>query len=269
MSRIVWLDDGFADPVEAALPIDDPGVRYGEGLFETMRSDDGVIPWLERHLARLGRSITELGLAPMPDIEAVRSAATAVAAALPSGPARIRVTVTPRPTLLVEGGPITPDPASRVTAASIRGLWHPDRRIAEHKTLSFLGWRDSLRRAVALGADTALLLDAQGRLGEASTANVFCVIGGELVTPPVRGILPGITREVVLELTAAREEVLDEPVWRAADEMFLTSGVRGVVGVAACDGATVGAGAGAITAEVEALVAARLRAPSRSAKEER
>ena len=262
VSRLVWLDDGFVDPAGAALSIDDPGVRHGEGLFETLRAEDGTIPWLDRHLGRLERSIAALGLVPMPELTAVRSAATAVAMALPAGPARIRVTLTPRPTLLVEGTPIAPGAATSVTAASIRGAWHPNRTIAEHKTLSFLGWRDSQRRAAAAGADTALLLDEKGRLGEASTANVFCAIGGDLVTPPVRGILPGITRAVVMELVAIREEILDEPVWRAADEIFLTSAVQGVVGLAACDGAAIGDGSARVTGEVGMLVAERFRTPS-------
>lgn len=261
MSRVVWLDGGFADPDTAALSMDDPGVRYGEGLFETMRADGGAIPWLARHLRRLDRSIEVLGLAPMPGLDAVAAAAEAVAAALPPRPARIRVSVTPRPTLLVEGESLAREDPERIAVAAFRGLWHPGRAIAEHKTLSFIGWRDSLRRAAGAGADTALLLDADGRLGEASTANVFCVVGGELVTPPVRGILPGVTREVVLELTAAREEMLDEPIWRAADEIFLTSGVRGVTGVATCDGRVIGDGGEAVTSEVATLVAERLRAP--------
>lgn len=261
MSRVVWLDGGFANPATAALSIDDPAVRYGEGLFETMRADGGTIPLIARHLRRLDRSIAALDLAPMPALAAVRTAAETVAAALPAGPARIRVTVTPRPTLLVEGELIAPDEPRRLATAAFRGLWHPGRAIAEHKTLSFIGWRDSQRRAAAAGADTALLLDSDGRLGEASTANVFCVIGRELVTPPVQGILPGVIRELVLELTAARQEVLAESVWRAADEMFLTSGVRGVASVATCDGRPIGDGGEAVTSEVADLVAERLRPP--------
>ena len=261
MSRVVWLDGDFVDPGVAALPIDDPAVRYGEGLFETMRGDGGTIPLLARHLRRLERSIAALDLAPMPGLDAVRDAAEAVAAALPAGPARIRVTVTPRPTLLVEGDLLAGNQPGRLAVAAFRGLWQPGRAIAEHKTLSFIGWRDSQRRATAAGADTALLLDADGGLGEASTANVFCVFGGELVTPPVRGILPGVVRELVLELTAAREEHLDEAVWRAADEMFLTSGVRGVAGVATCDGRVIGDGGEAVTTEVATLVAEQLQPP--------
>jgi branched-chain amino acid aminotransferase len=266
MAGIAWVNGRLGGVDEPLIAATDRGFLYGEGLFETMRADGGTIPLIARHLRRLERSIAALDLAPMPALGAVRAAAEAVAAALPAGPARIRVTVTPRPTLLVEGELLAPDQLGRLAVAAFRGLWHPGRAIAEHKTLSFIGWRDSQRRAAAVGADTALLLDADGRLGEASTANVFCVIGGELVTPPVRGILPGVIRELVLELTGAREEPLDEPVWRAADEMFLTSGVRGVAGVATCDRRVIGDGGEAVTAEVAALVSERLRSLGRTLK---
>lgn len=242
MTRVVWLNGTLVDPAGASLSIDDPGVRYGEGLFETMRGQDGAIPWLERHLARLQRSIAALGLEGMPTIAEVREATSFVAAKLDTGAARIRLTVTPHPTLLVEGVHAEIDPQATLTAASIRGAWQPGRRIAEHKTLSFLGWRDAQRQVQALGAGTALLLDAEGRLGEASAANVFCVIEGEIITAPISGILPGITRAVVMETAPVREAILDEPAWRAADEMFVTSAVRGVVPIIRCDGRVVGQG---------------------------
>ncbi len=259
MSRMVWLNGALVDPAGAGLSIDDPGVRYGEGLFETMRGQHGEIPWLERHLTRLERSIAALGLDGMPPLAQVRDAASSVAAALGPGAARIRVTVTPHPTLLVDGASAQIDPTATLNAAAIRGAWHPDNRLAEHKTLSFLGWRDAQRQAQALGADTALLLDADGRMGEASTANVFCVIGGELVTAPIRGILPGVTRSFVSEMTTVREAVLEERVWRAADEMFQTSAVRGVVPIVACDGTRIGPGEGGpLTRELRHAVAASL-----------
>jgi len=62
MSRVVWMNDGFVDPADAVMSIDDPGARFGEGLRETMRSSDGVVPWLDRHLDRLRRSATALAL---------------------------------------------------------------------------------------------------------------------------------------------------------------------------------------------------------------
>ncbi len=258
MSRVVWLNGALVDAAGAGLSIDDPGVRFGEGLFETMRGHNGTIPWLERHLARLQQSIATLGLDGMPPIADVRDAAALVAASFDTATTRIRVTVTPHPTLLVEGAPVEIDPDATLTAATVRGAWHPGRRVAEHKTLSFLAWRDAQRTAQATGADTALLLDIDGRLGEASTANVFCVIGGELVTAPIDGILPGITRAIVMELAPVRQAHLDEPTWRAADEMFVTSAVRGIVPITSCDGHDIGHGSRPLTTELRHHVASLL-----------
>ena len=72
--RIVWLDGALADPGRAGLPIDDPAVRWGEGLFETMRAEGGRVALLERHLARLARSAATLGLTAIPGPEALRAA---------------------------------------------------------------------------------------------------------------------------------------------------------------------------------------------------
>jgi branched-chain amino acid aminotransferase len=242
MKRVVWLNGALVDPATATVSIDDPGFRSGVGLFETMRGQDGRIPWLDRHLARLERSVTALGFDGVPALTAVREAAELVAATLGTGASRIRLTLTPHPTLLVEGAPTQIDPIVPLTAISLRGAWHPGRRIAEHKTLSFLDWRDAERRAHAAGAGTALLLDTTGRLGEAATASVFCVLDGEVTTAPIDGILPGVTREVLMELTSVREVVLDEPNWRAADEIFVTSAVRGVVPIVRCDARVIGLG---------------------------
>lgn len=236
MTRIAWLNDGFVEPAGALVSLDDPGFRLGVGLFETMRATDGRVPWLERHLERLARSTAALRLT-LPDLERTRAAIVAVAARFPTGHARVRATLTPFPTLLVEGTATTIDPAARVRVVGLRGTWHPGRALAEHKTLSFLDYEDAQRRAHQAGADTALLLDDRGRLGEAARANVFCLVAGELVTAPIQGLLPGVTRTAVMAAMPVREAVLDEDVWRAADGMFLTSAVQHVVPVSAVDGA--------------------------------
>jgi branched-chain amino acid aminotransferase len=259
MSRVVWRDGDFVGADTACLSIDDPGVRWGEGLFETMRGEHGRIPWLDRHLERLERSIATLGLSPMPDLAEVRRGALQSAQRLGHGSARIRVTVTPRPTVLVDAQSVRLDPEQTFTAVTVRGAWHPDRAEAEHKTLSWLTWRRAQRDARARGADVALLLDAEGRLGEGSTVNVFCVIGDEVVTAPATGLLPGVARAVVMELCPVVEGTLAEDVWRAAEEMFATSAVRGVVPITACDGRAVGSGGvGTVTRRLRSAVAGLL-----------
>jgi branched-chain amino acid aminotransferase len=259
MSRVVWLNGSLVDPADARLSIDDPAVRFGEGLRETMRGHNGTIPWLDRHLARLRRSLAALGLDGMPSIDDAATAATQVAAALDGGPARVRMTLTPFPTLLVEGEPVDLDPDETLTAATIRDTWHPTNRIAEHKTLSFLAWHEAERQARAAGADTAFLLDRERRLGEAATANVFCVRDGQILTTPIKGILPGITRQVVLELATVREAVVEERTWSTATEIFVTSAVRGVVPVVRVDDRALDVGP--VTIAMRTRVAAMLESP--------
>jgi branched-chain amino acid aminotransferase len=239
--RVAWLDGALVEPRAAALSIDDPGVRWGEGLFETMRAEAGRVALLERHLARLRASADALGLAPMPDAGRMRAAVDEALAAFGPRRARVRLIATPRPTLLVEVAPLDAGPAT-ARARSLRGAWLPDDRLAEHKSLSYARHRLSQRRAEAAGADHALLLDARGRLGEAALASVFCAVGGDLVTAPATGLLPGVARAVVLEALGGRQRALDEDAWRAADEIVLTNAVRGAVAVVEVDGRPVGAG---------------------------
>ncbi len=242
--RAVWLDGALVPPGAAALSIDDPAVRWGEGLFETMRAEGGRVGLLEHHLDRVAASAEALGMAPMPSRERMRGAVAEALAASGARPARVRLTVTPRPTLLVEVSPEEPAPAepAAVTAISVRGAWWPGNVIAEHKTLSYAGHRVAQRRAEAAGADHALLLDADGRLGEAALANVIVATGAGAFTAPARGLLAGVARAVAMEAGGVREQELPEAVWRGAREIVLTNAVTGALAVVAVDGAPVGDG---------------------------
>jgi branched-subunit amino acid aminotransferase/4-amino-4-deoxychorismate lyase len=242
--RTVWLDGGLVDPAAAALPIDDPGVRWGEGLFETMRAERGRVALLERHLDRLLGSAAALGLAPVPTRGEMRAAVRAVLAAAGAGPLRVRLTATARPTLLVEAAPEAPLPQEppAVAASARSGAWLPGDRMAEHKTLSYARHRRAQRAAEAAGAAHALLLDDAGRIGEAALASVLCAVDGELVTAPARGLLPGIARDVVAEALPVREELLPAALWRGAEEIVVVNAVRGAAAVTAVDGRPVGAG---------------------------
>lgn len=258
--RIVWLDGALADPGRAALSIDDPAVRWGEGLLETMRAEGGRVALLERHLARLGHSAAALALAGMPGADAMRAAVRDAVAAAPPGPLRVRLCASPRPTLLVEVTPEEPlGEAGAASAISLPGAWLPGNRIAEHKTLSYAGHRWSQRRAAEAGADHALLLDAEGRLGEAAVASAFCVAGGEVLSAPGDGLLAGVARAVVMEAIAVREEAPAARVWRNADEIVLTNAVRGAIAVTSVDGAPVGDGEpGPLARRIHAALAAAM-----------
>ena len=119
---------------------------------------------------------------------------------------------------------------------------------------------------MALGADEAIMLDTAGHVSEASASNIFVVAGGRVHTPPAScGILPGITRRVVLEILArlgpqVSEEPFGPELFAAADEVFLTSSVREIVAVTRINSTPFSrAGSGPVTNRVAAAYAARVR----------
>ncbi|USX56279.1 aminotransferase class IV [Lentzea sp. HUAS12] len=114
--------------------------------------------------------------------------------------------------------------------------------------------------ARAAGYDDAILLDGLGNVAEASTANIFAVLGGRVVTPPATGdLLPGITRDTVITLCGesgvdVAERALGPAELITADEIFLTSTGNGIVGVHAVAGRDIGCGT---TGPLTRLIASR------------
>ncbi len=106
------------------------------------------------------------------------------------------------------------------------------RELPEVKAVSYVAATVARQHARRQGADEALLTDTQGRILEGSASNVFAVVDGTLVTPPVSaGLLAGVTRQVVLEVAGDHvAEVVERPLTvaelAAADEAFLTATTR-------------------------------------------
>ncbi len=160
-----------------------------------------------------------------------------------SGPRGVLPSGDPVPTLLIVAHPLkapSGTPATLQTVSEIRRNEHSP--LATIKSLNYLDGILAQRTADGAGADEALLLNTQGRIAEASAANLFLVENGDLVTsPPSEGVLPGITRGVVLELARdlglpAREEPLEPSRLDGADKGFLTNAVIGLRPVEAIDG---------------------------------
>lgn len=236
---------------------DHPLVRWGEGVFETMRAVDAEIPLGERHLARMLSSLATLAIPEPPGRGDLEEALTALLADA-TGPSRVRLTAAAGRTLIGERVPaaeLDPVPAS-ASAALMTGEWAPGRTTGEHKTVSYLPYRDCARRAVEGGADTAILTDSHGRLGESDRGNLIAVIDGEVRTPPVRGILPGIARAWALEGEGLTEAPIKATDRESATELVMCNAVEGFVAITAVDGVPVGDGApGAYARGVQARFA--------------
>lgn len=258
MPTRVFLDGVVVPPSEARVSVFDRGFLYGDSVVEVVRVQRGRLVDGEAHLDRLERSAHAVRMRPPPR-SAVVDAIEATLAAADEREARLRVLLSrgagdfrvdlatfapPSPIVIVEplqlpgrelyerGVPIAVIGAVPAPVALAPGV----------KPGSYLGAILAVAAARDLGGDEAIRLDAAGHVVEGATSNVFAVIDGALVTPPVGlGLLAGITRQRVLALAAADELPAVERAFtvddlRGAEEAFLTSSIRGVVPIGAIDG---------------------------------
>jgi branched-chain amino acid aminotransferase len=260
----VSIDGVLVAPDQASISIFDRGFLYGDGVFEVFRTWDGVAVDMQAHLRRLYASAVTLGIKSLERERFVDAVHRTLEAAGP-GEHRIRVVLTRGPGALtgpldslgpgraivvVEPLPIQPTELS----LALVEFPLPRRTGPAHKTLAYLDHIVARELAVAAGADEALRLGADGDVVECATANVFIVAAGVVATPPVEiGILPGVTRARVLAACATagiavEERRISPQDVQAADEIFVTSAVRGVVAVTRLDG--VSRAAGPVTARV-------------------
>ena len=265
MEGIIYLNGTLVPAQEAKISPFDRGLLYGYGLFETMRSYNGRVFRLDRHLARLKRSAWVLALASELEAYDLEQAIYKTLEANQLKDARIRLTVSAglgdRGLAPPNLGPITVMvsaqklslPSTQVYRRGIRAAIVSTRRnslspLSQIKATNYLDSFVGLSQAVALGAEDAILLNERGFIAECSTSNIFLVAEGILTTPSVEsGILPGITREAVLELArdlgieAVEREIPEADLFQA-EEAFLTTSVREVVPITSVNGKPVGSG---------------------------
>ena len=264
-SGAYWADGGIVQAGAAAVSPVDHAVIVGDGVFETLKVVDGVPFALTRHLGRLKRSADGLGL-PEPDDEVVRAAVAETLAADPEA-GRLRITWSSGP------GPLGSDrgdgPGTLLVASSSGTVWPETVRVhlcewtrnergalTGLKTTSYAENVRALEAAHQREASEALLTNTQGRLCEGTGTNVFLVVDGVLVTPPLSsGCLAGITRELVLELADVVERDVDPTEFAEASEAFLTSSTREVGAISAVDDTVLPEAPGSVTAGMAAAFA--------------
>ena len=268
----VWLNGRVVDPEDASVAIDDHGLIVGGGGFSTMKVVRGQPFALTRHLHRLRFTVDALGIAA-PDEKVLRTAAREVVDASGWQSGRLRLTVTGGSGSLGTGAPggepsvvaILSELSPRPTPAAITVPWTRNEggALAGLKTTSYAENVRALRAAGESGASEALMANTRGELCEGTGTNVFVVIDGEIVTPPLSsGCLAGITRELLLEVTEVTEATLPFDSLSTADEVFLTSSTRDVQGLTRIDDRelVVGQGTERAAAAFAALVAGDLDA---------
>jgi branched-subunit amino acid aminotransferase/4-amino-4-deoxychorismate lyase len=252
--RALWIDGRMARGASAHVSLFDRGARDGYGLFETVRVEGGrPLDW-DRHLERLVLSAAELGFPVPPSPTVLAAALVEVLAANDLSDAAARLTVTRG----IPGGRPTRAGCWLEAESLVARLWRGTRTgqaaaitsrqpfapgiLGRYKTTSRLAYHLAREEARAAGVDEALLADAEGRLLEGATSNVFAVISGGVVTPPLAlGILPGIVRARVIERCTrlgipVHERVLHRNELARADEIFVTNSIQQIVPLVAWDG---------------------------------
>jgi branched-chain amino acid aminotransferase len=270
MHDIIYLDGQLKPRLEAKLPVFDHGFLYGYGLFETMRAYNGHIFRLDSHLTRLRCSAESIGLthSVLNTEEGKQSLKAACVETLEANGlknARLRVTVsagegdmTPDPgtcstaTILITSQNLAPLPPEKY-ATGFKAVLSSLRRNSQSplsRLKSTCYMENILARTVArtIECDEAIFLNEQGYLAEGSTTNIFLVRHGELITPCFEsGALPGITREVVLEIARVsrlkateRWVQLNELV--EAKEAFVTNSILELMPLTLFEGKPIGTG---------------------------
>lgn len=265
MSRIAYVNGRYLPHSDAAVHIEDRGFQFADGVYEVCEVRQGMIVDLTRHLTRLDRSLSELRMAsPMS-----RPALTTVIREVlrrnrvrnglfylqitrgvarrdhyfPSQDTPLTVTITAKST--------DPSIMARKYANGIKVITVPENRWdrVDIKTVGLLPNVLAKQQAKEAGAQDAIFVDRNGIVLEGASSNVWMVTAdGELVTRPAEhGILRGITRTTVLDVTAKlgltvveREFKVDEMM--AAREVFLTSATGICVPIVEIDGKPVANG---------------------------
>lgn len=266
MSTLVMIDGKLLPEGEARVSVFDRGFLYGDSVFETIRTYGGVPFALDEHLARLERSAAQVFIElPVSRaelerevLEAVRAAGNAetyirVMVTRGTGPLGLDPLAAEHPLRVVIAAPLSPMPAE-LYENGIAVTTFRTQRTAEATTAAtakvgnYLVAVLALRAARKVGAAEALIVDSAGFVVEGASSNVFVVRGGRVVTPPEdSGILPGITRRVLLDVARAEGVPVDlEPLPAAAladaDEIFISSTTREILPVVRVDGRIVGSG---------------------------
>jgi len=227
MSEFVFLNDRLVEADEARVSIYDAGLLHGVGLFETMRSYNGMVFRLAEHLERLYRSAQALGIPVTQKQEEIAGWVQVLLDTNGLREARLRLTLTRGSIKDME--PDNPAPSVMfITAAPMAGYpreyyekgmtvtvsdykQNPADPLAGHKTTNYFGRLLALQEAQRKQAGEALWFTTSNRLAEGCVSNVFLVKDDKLLTPPPdTPVLPGIVRQVVLEAAQKNEIKFEE-----------------------------------------------------------
>lgn len=270
---VSYLDGTFLDDDDVRIPARDRGFLFGDGVYEVVLCVGGREVAGDRHWRRLRRNLGILRIETGTDFDTLGAELAARTAEHPYGLVYLQVTrgAAPRVHAFPEDARATvygfTRPFAWPTVATGAAIRQEDLRgrLCHVKTVNLLPNVLAAQAANEAGVAEALLV-RDGRVTEGSSTNVFGVRNGTVHTHPLdEHILPGITRELLLELCAERgvpvvERAMPETL-EGFDEIFVTSTSKPVLGITHVDGSPVGdGGLGEVTATLREAFRERVHA---------
>lgn len=249
------INGEFVDSQNATLNIHDLIVLRGYGAFDFLRTYNGVPFHLKEHLLRLEKSLRLLDLSLEISLEELQERVFATLAKNNFAESNIRLVVTggvsesnmmpeSKGEIIVMITPLHKLPAHYYTDGVKIITCHHQRFLPGAKSINYIPAILMMKEAKAQGAIEALYTNDANCLLEGTTSNFFCVINGKLITPPKASILPGITRNVVIDIASKlttvniRDIVIDEI--RLMDEAFITASNKEIIPVTQINSITIG-----------------------------
>jgi branched-chain amino acid aminotransferase len=258
----VFLNEKLVDVDEACISVTDSGFLYGAGLFETMRSHNGVVFCLKDHLDRLFFSANSLSINNPYDRQYLIDAIYTVLHVNKLTDARLRLTLSsgpmaksdqkPRPTLLITATKLQPYPQEYYNKGVMVVLCPFRQNVKEptygHKTTSYFSRMLALNWAHQRRAAEALWFTVDDRLAEGSISNVFLIKDSALYTPPIETpVLAGVARKTVCQIALRNSiKLVEKNLYindvLKADEIFLTNVIMQILPVISVEKHMVGDG---------------------------
>ena len=265
MSRIAYVNGRYRPFREATIHVEDRGYQFADGVYEVCEVRGGRLIDDRRHIARLQRSLGELRI-PMPmSVKALGVVLREVVARNRIGYGIVYLQITRgvarrdhafpspavAPSMVVTARPLNRKRNEALAATGIAVISMPDNRWGrvDIKTVGLLPNVLARQAAIEQGARDAWLVDKDGVVTEASSANTWIVTAkGALVTRHAdHAILRGITRSVVFDAVKGQGHTIEERAFTlqealAAREAFITSATQLVLPVVKIDGRVIGDG---------------------------
>ena len=265
---VTYVNGQYVNADDAVLPVNDLAVIRGFGAFDFLRTYGGKPFRLTANIERLRRSCELITLSFPWSNEEISEIVYEVLRrnGLPEANIRILVTggvspdffnPTDNPSLLVMVAPLRPL-ASEIYEKGAKAITvRMDRIVHGAKSINYIPGIIAMKQAREVNAIEALYLSSNDEVLEGTTTNLFVVKNGQLITPQ-EPILPGITRNVVLELVNGEFATEIRSIPRSelyeADEAFITASNKQIVPIVQVDDVTIGAGVpGPVTRRVMEL----------------